>query len=35
MYVDPTPEAAAAPTIIGGSTIDWFVGLGLEYHWSL
>ena len=35
MYVDPTPEAAAAPTIIGGSTIDWFISLGLEYHWSL
>ena len=34
MYVDPTPDAAAAPTIIGGSTIDWFISLGLEYHFS-
>lgn len=35
MYVDPTPDAAAAPSVIGGSTIDWFISLGLEYHWSL
>ena len=35
MYVDPTPDAAAAPSIIGGSTIDWFASVGLEYHWSL
>ena len=35
MYVDPTPDAAAAPSIIGGSTIDWFASVGLEYHWTL
>ena len=35
MYVDPTPDAAAAPSVIGGSTIDWFASVGLEYHWSL
>jgi hypothetical protein len=31
-YVDPSPDAAAESTIIGGSTIDWFIGAGLEYH---
>lgn len=35
MYVDPTPDAAAAPSIIGGSTVDWFISLGLEYHWHI
>ena len=34
-YSDPSPDAAAEPTTIGGSTIDWFVSLGLEYHWVL
>ncbi len=35
MYVDPSPEAAAQPSIIGGFTADWFIGAGLEYHLSL
>ena len=34
-YSDPSPDAAAEPTTIGGSTIDCFVSLGLEYHWVL
>ena len=32
MYVDPSPDAAAEASVIGGSTIDWFIGAGLEYH---
>lgn len=32
--VDPSPDAAAEPTTIGASTIDCFVNLGLEYHFS-
>lgn len=35
MYSDPSPDAAAEPTTIGASTIDWFIGGGLEYHWTL
>ena len=35
MYSDPSPDAAAEPTTIGASTIDWFIGGGLEYHWML
>ena len=35
IYSDPSPDAAAEPTTIGGSTIDCFVSLGLEYHWIL
>lgn len=35
IYVDPSPDAAAKETIVGGSTIDWFISGGLEYHWSL
>lgn len=35
VYSDPTPDAAAEPTTIGASTIDWFISGGLEYHWSL
>lgn len=35
VYSDPTPDAAAEPTTIGASTIDWFVSGGLEYHWAL
>ena len=35
IYSDPSPDAAAEPTTIGGSTIDWFVSAGLEYHWLL
>ena len=35
MYVDPTPDAAAAPSVIGGSTVDWFVSVGLEYHFNV
>lgn len=35
VYSDPTPDAAAEPTTIGASTIDWFISFGLEYHWSL
>ena len=35
IYSDPSPDAAAEPTTIGGSTIDCFVSLGLEYHWVL
>lgn len=34
-YVDPSPDAAAEPSVIGGSTIDWFIGVGLEYHITL
>ncbi|MCF0216181.1 MAG: hypothetical protein HUK21_09000 [Fibrobacteraceae bacterium] len=34
IYSDPTPDAAAEPTTIGGSTIDWFINVGLEYHFS-
>ncbi|MBO7413124.1 MAG: hypothetical protein J6U20_05605 [Fibrobacter sp.] len=32
---DPSPEAAAEPTTIGSSTIDCFINLGLEYHFSM
>jgi len=32
---DPSSEAASEPTIIGGSTIDCFINLGIEYYWSL
>lgn len=35
VYSDPTPDAAAEPTTIGATTIDWFISFGLEYHWSL
>ena len=35
VYSDPTPDAAAEPTTIGASTIDWFISFGLEYHWTL
>ncbi len=35
VYSDPTPDAAAEPTTIGASTIDWFISFGIEYHWSL
>lgn len=34
VYSDPTPDAAAEPTTIGAMTIDWFISLGLEYHWN-
>ncbi|MCF0224867.1 MAG: hypothetical protein HUK20_11415 [Fibrobacter sp.] len=34
VYSDPTPDAAAEPTTIGAITIDWFVSLGLEYHFN-
>lgn len=33
--IEPTPEAASEPTIIGKSTIDCFVNIGLEYHYNL
>lgn len=32
---DPSPDAAAEPTTIGSSTIDCFINLGLEYHFSM
>lgn len=32
---DPNSESASEPTIIGGSTIDCFVSVGIEYHWRL
>lgn len=35
IYTDPSPDAAAEPTTIGATTIDWFISFGLEYHWSL
>ena len=35
VYTEPSPDAAAEPTTIGASTIDWFVSVGLEYHWSI
>ncbi len=34
MYSDPSPDAAAEPTIIGGFTADWFISAGLEYHFG-
>ncbi|MCQ2088730.1 MAG: hypothetical protein MJY93_00625 [Fibrobacter sp.] len=34
VYSDPTPDAAAEPTTIGAMTVDWFISLGLEYHWN-
>ncbi|MCQ2054614.1 MAG: hypothetical protein MJY82_04905 [Fibrobacter sp.] len=35
MYVDPSPDAGAQPSMIGGFTLDWFISAGLEYHWTL
>jgi hypothetical protein len=35
IYEAPSPDAGAAPTTIGKSTIDCFVSLGFEYHWTL
>lgn len=35
IYTEPSPDAAAEPTTIGKSTVDWFISFGLEYHWSL
>lgn len=32
---EPSADAVAEPTEIGGSTIDCFIQLGFEYHWSL
>lgn len=32
---EPSVDAVAEPTEIGGSTIDCFIQLGFEYHWSL
>lgn len=32
---EPSADAVAEPTQIGGSTIDCFISLGLEYHWDL
>ena len=34
IYTEPSPDAAAEPTTIGASTIDWFISVGLEYHWT-
>lgn len=34
VYTEPSPDAAAEPTTIGASTIDWFISFGLEYHWN-
>lgn len=35
VYSEPTPDAAAEPTTIGAMTVDWFINIGLEYHWNL
>ena len=35
LYEAPSPDAGAAPTTIGKSTIDCFISLGFEYHWTL
>ena len=35
IYEAPSPDAGAAPTTIGRSTIDCFISLGFEYHWAL
>ena len=32
---EPSPDAVSEPTEIGGSTIDCFIQLGLEYHSSI
>ena len=34
VYVEPSPDAAAEPTTIGATTVDWFISVGLEYHWT-
>lgn len=34
IYTEPSPDAAAEPTTIGASTVDWFISFGIEYHWS-
>lgn len=34
IYTEPSPDAAAEPTTIGASTVDWFISVGLEYHWT-
>lgn len=31
---EPSPDAVAEPTIIGGATFDGFIQIGLEYHWQ-
>lgn len=31
---EPSPDAVAEPTIIGGATFDGFVQAGFEYHWQ-
>lgn len=31
---EPSEDAVAEPTIIGGATFDGFVQAGLEYHWQ-
>lgn len=31
---EPSPDAVAEPTLIGGATFDGFVQAGLEYHWQ-
>lgn len=33
--IEPNPEAASEPTTIGASTIDCFVNIGLEYHFTM
>ena len=35
LYEAPSPDAGAAPTTIGRFTLDCFVSLGFEYHWTL
>ncbi|MBR3070447.1 hypothetical protein [Fibrobacter sp.] len=35
LYEAPSPDAGAAPTTIGRTTIDCFVSLGFEYHWTI
>lgn len=34
LYVSPSEDAGSASTTIGASTIDCFISLGLEYHWT-
>ena len=34
VYTAPSPEAAAEPTTVGASTVDWFISFGIEYHWN-
>jgi hypothetical protein len=35
LYEAPSPDAGAAATTIGRFTLDCFISLGFEYHWTL